>query len=181
MDVCVRICVCLPCFALLCSARRCWLFLLESCCVSGTVTAVSSANVISCSVGCESISFRGTITEDCRFFFFFHPSNHNIWIKSLCTAQHTVPESKHISCSVLWSCDVSNRPFPREKELFANCYVCFSFPQFKTHSKNIPSIFPFSALFSGSINTTHDLGELWLWAFTLSGQGSQTILWMDGR
>lgn len=53
-------CVCL-CFC-------CWLFILESCCVLGAITAVSSANVISRSVGCESISFLGTITEDCRLF-----------------------------------------------------------------------------------------------------------------
>lgn len=127
LNIWVCVCVCVL------SARRCWLFLLESCCVLDTVTAVSSANVISCSVGCESISFRGTITEDCSFFFFFfHPSNHNIWIKSLCAAQHTVPKSKHISCSVLWSCNVYDRAFVREKQLFANCYVCFRRLLFKT-------------------------------------------------
>lgn len=98
-----------------CSARRCWLFLLEPCCVSGTVTAVSSANVISCSVGCESISFRGTIIEDC-WFFSPHPSNHNIWIESLCAAQHTEPEWKHISSSVLLSYDVYDRLFLRKKK-----------------------------------------------------------------
>lgn len=49
-----------------CVCFCCWLFILESCCVLGAVTAVSSANVISRSVGCESISFLGTITEDYR-------------------------------------------------------------------------------------------------------------------
>lgn len=75
------------------SARRCWLFLLESCCVSGTVTAVSSANVISCSVGCESISFRGTITEDCRFFSILpiitFESNHCALLNIQCQNQNT--------------------------------------------------------------------------------------------
>lgn len=144
-------------------ARRCWLFLLDSCCVSGRVTAVSSANVISCSVGCESISFQGAITEDCRFFF--HPSNHNIWIKSLCAAQHTVPDSKHINCSVPWTCYIYDRPF--------------QFPSVLSHSKIIPHVF--WPLFSESINTTPDPGELWLRAFTLLGHHSQTICWMDGR
>lgn len=76
------------------SARSGWLFLLELCCVSGTVTAVSSANVISCSVGCESISFPGTITEDCRFFFPIFPiitfeSNHCALLNIQCQNQNT--------------------------------------------------------------------------------------------
>ena len=113
-DVCVCACVCLLC------AIKCWLFLLDSCYVSGRVTAVSSANVISCSVGCESISFQGTITENCRFFFlslslslsFFFPiitfeSNH-------CA----LPQSKRISCSVPRSCDDCDRSSPTEELCF---------------------------------------------------------------
>lgn len=83
----------------------CWLFILESCCVLGAVTAVSSANVISRSVGCESISFLGTITEDyrlspptplCHF-------TSNIWINPMRTAQQTHSSHilKHISCPML--------------------------------------------------------------------------------
>lgn len=100
-----------------------------------------------------------------RLQIFFHPSNHNIWIKSLCAAQHTVPDSKHINCSVPWTCYVYDRPF--------------QFPSVLSHSKIIPHVF--WPLFSESINTTPDPGELWLRAFTLLGHHSQTICWMDGR
>lgn len=126
---------------------------------------MSSANVISCSVGCESISFQGTITEDCRFFS--HPSNHNIWIKSLCAAQHTVPESKHISRSVLWSCDtdVYDKLFPIEKKLFANHNVCFNLPQFKTTAE-----YSFSSLLW--VNKYHSW-PLWTltWSVYIVGAG----------
>lgn len=165
------VCVCL------CSARRCWLFLLESCCVSGPVTAVSSANVISCSVGCESISFRGTITEDCRFFSILpiitFESNHCALLNIQCQNQNT---------SAAQSCDHVKSMTGRFQEK-SSCLETAMFVSVSLSLKpqqNIPPLF--LLFFCVSINTTHDLSEPWIRAFTLFGQGSQTIRgWMGDK
>lgn len=88
------------------------------------------------------------------FYFFSLPSNHDIWIKSLCPGSTcTVPESKHISCSTLGSCDSYGGPIAGEER----GDVCFGLPQFLEPQKKI-------FLFSGSVNTTRDPG----WTLTQS-------------
>lgn len=154
----------------LCSARRCWLFPLEWCCVSATVTTVSSANVISCSVGCESISFQGTITEDSFFFCPFFPiitfeSNH-------CALLHIHFCNQNTSAA---QCCDHVTPMTSEMKVFAQSHVSFSLHQFKTTAKTQKK-HPQSFYFSSLLHCSPDLGELWFKTFTL---GCQTTCWMD--
>lgn len=94
-------------------------------------------------------------------FFPPHHSNHNVQINSLCTSQHTVPESKHISCSMLSSRDIYDRLFPeKEKQLFAKPPFFVAFVLNLKYSKKILSNFFLSHLSPGAVNSTHDLGEL---------------------
>lgn len=97
-----------------------------------------------------------------RLTFFFFQSSQSSHLKQFIVHCSAYIQYRFQDMSAAQS---RRHPTPRERQLFAEDFAGRTLPQLKTMPR----------LSSGSINTSPDPGELWLRAFTLPGQASQTV------